>query len=120
MRHSSLALVLAGIIATAPVTRKSSKSCTTGRPAEKSKAVNVLKAEIEKKGHTWKDSAIAGGGGQNAMTVLKTRAVSGNPPAVVQMRAPRFRTGRSKARWLTSTRSPGTGARIFRPRSSRC
>jgi glucose/mannose transport system substrate-binding protein len=53
-----------------------------------SKAVNVLKTEIEKKGHTWKDSAIAGGGGQNAMTVLKTRAVSGNPPAVVQMRGP--------------------------------
>src|SRR5262245_2690083 len=53
-----------------------------------SKAVNVLKTEIEKKGHTWKDSAIAGGGGQNAMTVLKTRAVAGNPPAVVQMRGP--------------------------------
>lgn len=53
-----------------------------------SKAVNVLKTEIEKKGHIWKDSAIAGGGGQNAMTVLKTRAVSGNPPAVVQMRGP--------------------------------
>ena len=53
-----------------------------------SKAVNVLKEEIEKKGYTWKDSAIAGGGGQNAMTVLKTRAVSGDPPAVVQMRGP--------------------------------
>lgn len=53
-----------------------------------SRAVNVLKSEIEKKSHTWKDSAIAGGGGQNAMTVLKTRAVAGNPPAVVQMRGP--------------------------------
>ncbi len=53
-----------------------------------SKAVNVLKDELEKKGITWKDSAIAGGGGQNAMTVLKTRVVSGDPPAVVQMRGP--------------------------------
>lgn len=53
-----------------------------------SKAVNVLKQEIEKKGHTWVDSAIAGGGGQNAMTVLKARAVAGDPPAVVQMRGP--------------------------------
>jgi glucose/mannose transport system substrate-binding protein len=53
-----------------------------------SKAVNVLKEELEKQGHKWNDSAIAGGGGQNAMTVLKTRVVSGDPPAVVQMRGP--------------------------------
>jgi glucose/mannose transport system substrate-binding protein len=53
-----------------------------------SKAVNVLKEVLEKKGHQWKDSAIAGGGGQNAMTVLKTRVVAGTPPAVVQMRGP--------------------------------
>ena len=50
-----------------------------------SKAVNVLKEELEKKGHQWKDSAIAGGGGQNAMTVLKTRVVAGTPfsPTVI-------------------------------------
>jgi glucose/mannose transport system substrate-binding protein len=53
-----------------------------------SRAVNVLKEEIEQQGHVWKDSAIAGGGGQNAMTVLKTRAIAGDPPAVVQMRGP--------------------------------
>src|SRR5205807_803373 len=53
-----------------------------------SKAVNVLKTEIEKKGFVWKDSAIAGGGGQNAMTVLKTRSVAGDPPSAVQMRGP--------------------------------
>jgi glucose/mannose transport system substrate-binding protein len=53
-----------------------------------SKAVGVLKQELEKQGYTWKDSAIAGGGGQNAMTVLKARAVAGDPPAVVQMRGP--------------------------------
>jgi glucose/mannose transport system substrate-binding protein len=53
-----------------------------------SKAVNVLKQTIEKSGYTWKDSAVAGGGGANAMTVLKTRVVSGTPPQVVQMRGP--------------------------------
>ena len=53
-----------------------------------SKAVNVLKQTIEKKGYTWKDSAVAGGGGANAMTVLKTRVVSGTAPAAVQMRGP--------------------------------
>ncbi|MEO8134162.1 MAG: ABC transporter substrate-binding protein [Betaproteobacteria bacterium] len=53
-----------------------------------SKAVNVLKQEMEKQGHVWKDSAVAGGGGANAMTVLKTRVIAGNPPGVVQMRGP--------------------------------
>ncbi len=53
-----------------------------------SKAVNVLRQRLEKEGINWKDSAIAGGGGANAMTVLKTRAVSGDPPAAVQMRGP--------------------------------
>ena len=53
-----------------------------------SKAVGVLKADIEKKGHVWKDSAVAGGGGANAMTVLKTRVIAGNPPPAVQMRGP--------------------------------
>ena len=53
-----------------------------------SKAVNVLKQDMEKQGHVWKDSAVAGGGGANAMTVLKTRVIAGNPPPVVQMRGP--------------------------------
>ena len=53
-----------------------------------SKAVNVLKQEMDKQGHVWKDSAVAGGGGANAMTVLKTRVIAGNPPPVVQMRGP--------------------------------
>jgi glucose/mannose transport system substrate-binding protein len=92
MRHSSLAAVfvlLAGTIgASAPALTEELEVLHYWTSGGESKAVNVLKAEIEKKGHTWKDSAIAGGGGQNAMTVLKARAVSGNPPAVVQMRGP--------------------------------
>ena len=43
------------------------------------KSVASLKSSLEKKGVTWKDFAVAGGGGENAMTVLKSRAVSGNP-----------------------------------------
>ena len=51
-------------------------------------AVNVLKKELEKEGHSWKDFAVAGGGGETAMTVLKSRAVSGNPPAAAQIKGP--------------------------------
>ncbi|GLT15737.1 ABC transporter substrate-binding protein [Vibrio algivorus] len=50
------------------------------------KSVSVLKEMMEKDGHSWKDFAVAGGGGESAMTVLKTRAVSGNPPAAAQMK----------------------------------
>lgn len=52
------------------------------------KSVDVLKKIIEKDGFTWQDSAVAGGGGSAAMTVLKTRAVSGNPPSAAQIKAP--------------------------------
>jgi len=52
------------------------------------KSVNVLKQIVEKDGFTWQDSAVAGGGGAAAMTVLKTRAISGNPPSAAQIKGP--------------------------------
>jgi len=48
-------------------------------------ALNVLKQDLEKKGITWTDSPVAGGGGDQAMTVLRSRATAGNPPVAVQM-----------------------------------
>ncbi|EJM42986.1 ABC-type sugar transport system, periplasmic component [Pseudomonas sp. GM33] len=51
-------------------------------------AVDILKAQVEKDGFTWKDGAVAGGGGSTAMTVLKSRAVAGNPPGVAQIKGP--------------------------------
>ncbi len=52
------------------------------------KSAEVLKQLIEKDGFTWQNSAVAGGGGAAAMTVLKTRAVSGNPPSAAQIKGP--------------------------------
>jgi len=52
------------------------------------KSVAELKTIMQGKGHTWKDFAVAGGGGDNAMTVLKSRVVSGNPPAAAQIKGP--------------------------------
>jgi glucose/mannose transport system substrate-binding protein len=52
------------------------------------KAASALKATLQSKGHTWKDFAVAGGGGDSAMTVLKSRVVSGNPPAAAQIKGP--------------------------------
>ena len=52
------------------------------------KSAAELKKIMEGKGHVWKDFAVAGGGGDNAATVLKSRVVSGNPPAAAQIKGP--------------------------------
>jgi len=54
------------------------------------KSVAVLKQLLEAEGHTWKDFAVAGGGGDTAMTVLRSRAVSGNPPTAAQVKGPQI------------------------------
>jgi glucose/mannose transport system substrate-binding protein len=52
------------------------------------KAAAALKAQMQSEGHTWKDFAVAGGGGDSAMTVLKSRVISGNAPAAAQIKGP--------------------------------
>lgn len=52
------------------------------------KAVGTLRDLLENEGHSWKDFAVAGGAGDSAMTVLKSRAMSGNPPAAAQINGP--------------------------------
>lgn len=49
------------------------------------KALNVLKEDLESQGIAWADMPVAGGGGSEAMTVLRARVQSGNPPTAVQM-----------------------------------
>jgi len=54
------------------------------------KSVAVLKSLLEAEGHTWKDFAVAGGGGDTAMTVLRSRVMSGNPPTAAQVKGPQI------------------------------
>ncbi len=49
------------------------------------KALGVLKADLEGQGIGWKDMPVAGGGGSDAMTVLRSRVQAGNAPTAVQM-----------------------------------
>ena len=58
---------------------------TSGGEAQ---AVGVLKDLVEAEGHSWEDFAVAGGAGDSAMTVLKSRAMSGNPPSAAQINGP--------------------------------
>ncbi|MGD9332590.1 MAG: ABC transporter substrate-binding protein [Desulfobacterales bacterium] len=53
-------------------------------------AVQELQKMLQSEGHTWKDFAVAGGAGANAMTALKSRAVSGNPPTAAQVKGPQI------------------------------
>lgn len=48
-------------------------------------ALNVLKEDLAAQGIGWQDMPVAGGGGTEAMTVLRARVTSGNPPTAVQM-----------------------------------
>ena len=48
-------------------------------------ALNVLKDDLAAQGVGWQDMPVAGGGGTQAMTVLRARVTAGNPPSAVQL-----------------------------------
>lgn len=48
-------------------------------------ALQVLKEDLRQQGVGWKDMPVAGGGGTQAMTVLRARVTAGNPPTAVQL-----------------------------------
>ncbi len=79
------ALLAAGAARAAEVQVEVLHYWTSGGEA---KSAQVLKQMLEQKGYTWKDFAVAGGAGANAMTALKTRVIAGNPPAAAQIKGP--------------------------------
>ncbi|WP_377705796.1 ABC transporter substrate-binding protein [Pseudoduganella sp. UC29_71] len=52
------------------------------------KSAAELKKIMESKGVAWKDFAVAGGGGENAMTALKARVMAGSAPTAAQIKGP--------------------------------
>ncbi len=52
------------------------------------KSLGELKGMMTNRGHTWKDFTVTGGGGQNAMTVLKQRVLGGGAPAAALIKGP--------------------------------
>jgi glucose/mannose transport system substrate-binding protein len=88
-RHPLTALALAGALGVGTAAHAGEVEVlhwwTSGGEA---KAATALKGQMLKLGHTWRDFAVAGGGGDSAMTVLKSRVVSGNAPAAAQIKGP--------------------------------
>lgn len=53
-----------------------------------SKAIAVFKQDFEAAGGKWLDSPVAGGGGDAASTVLRSRVLAGDAPNAVQLKGP--------------------------------
>ncbi|ATJ83473.1 ABC transporter substrate-binding protein [Halomonas beimenensis] len=88
LKTSAIAVAMAGALGTGQASAGEVEVLhwwTSGGEAE---AVGTLRDLLEAEGHEWKDFAVAGGGGDSAMTVLKSRAMSGNPPAAAQIKGP--------------------------------
>jgi glucose/mannose transport system substrate-binding protein len=84
----SLSLAIAGLLSATLAQAGEVEVLHWWTSGGEAKAAAELKATMQKKGHTWKDFAVAGGGGDAAMTVLKSRVVSGNAPAAAQIKGP--------------------------------
>ncbi len=52
------------------------------------KSLAELKGMMTNRGHSWKDFSVTGGGGQNAMAVLKQRVLAGSAPAAALIKGP--------------------------------
>lgn len=79
---AAAALLMAGTAAHAAESVEVLHWWTSGGEAT---ALEVLKKDLETKGISWVDMPVAGGGGSEAMTVLRARVTGGNPPTAVQM-----------------------------------
>ncbi len=89
MRNASkLAVALAGLTAGLTAVAGEVEVLHYWTSGGEAKSAAELKAIMQSKGHTWRDFAVAGGGGDSAMTVLKSRVVSGNPPSAAQVKGP--------------------------------
>jgi glucose/mannose transport system substrate-binding protein len=88
LRISSVGLALAALLAMPSAQAGEVEVLHWWTSGGEAKAAQALAATMKAKGHIWKDFAVAGGGGDSAMTVLKSRVVSGNAPAAAQIKGP--------------------------------
>ncbi|WP_343631875.1 ABC transporter substrate-binding protein [Roseateles sp.] len=88
LKHLSRAAALCALLAASAAHAGDVEVLHWWTSGGEAKAATALKATLQKQGHTWKDFAVAGGGGDSAMTVLKSRVVSGNAPAAAQIKGP--------------------------------
>lgn len=81
-------LLLAGALCIKPSTAGEVEVLHFWTSPGEAKSIVQLKELIGVRGHTWKDFAVVGGGGQNAVAALKQRVQAGNPPASATIKGP--------------------------------
>ncbi|MEJ6761907.1 MAG: ABC transporter substrate-binding protein [Comamonadaceae bacterium] len=84
MKRSLIAAVVSATMATGAVAAESVEVLHWWTSGGEAAALGVLKKDLESQGITWNDMPVAGGGGEAAMTALRARVTSGNPPSAVQ------------------------------------
>jgi glucose/mannose transport system substrate-binding protein len=85
LKKTILALVAAASAATAVQAQKSVEVLHFWTSGGEAAALNVLKSNLDQQGIKWNDMPVSGGGGEQAMTTLRARVTSGNPPAAVML-----------------------------------
>jgi len=84
MKRSLIAAVVSATMATGATAAESVEVLHWWTSGGEAAALGVLKKDLESQGITWNDMPVAGGGGEAAMTALRARVTSGNPPSAVQ------------------------------------
>ncbi|MBL0729618.1 ABC transporter substrate-binding protein [Piscinibacter sp. HJYY11] len=85
MKIQTLAFAAAAFISSAALAQQNVEVLHWWTSGGEAAALNVLKSNLEKQGVKWNDMPVAGGGGEAAMTAVRARVTSGNPPTAVQM-----------------------------------
>jgi glucose/mannose transport system substrate-binding protein len=85
MRRTLIAAVIATAVSAPALAQQQVEVLHWWTSGGEAAALQVLKGNLEKEGVSWKDSPIAGGGGEQAMTALRARVSAGIPPTAVQM-----------------------------------
>ena len=85
MKKALSALAVLAFTATLAHAQKSVEVLHFWTSGGEAAALNVLKTNLDKQGIKWNDMPVSGGGGEQAMTTLRARVTSGNPPAAVML-----------------------------------
>jgi glucose/mannose transport system substrate-binding protein len=80
--------VLGGVVAMASARAAEVEVLHWWTSGGEARSVQELKRLLGSQGHQWKDFAVVGGGGDEALAVLRSRVQAGNPPAAAQMKRP--------------------------------
>jgi glucose/mannose transport system substrate-binding protein len=87
-RHAFLAMAAGlALCASAPSRADELEVAHYWDVAGEAKAIAFLRSTFTRQGYEWRDFAVAGGGNGLALSLLKSRVASGNPPAAAQVKA---------------------------------